>query len=78
MWFDNMSHLCGCNYWRANEEFMSVSNSEYIYIYIYMSLCGYSCTAEVLIGFEAWAKLAQKWLVCVCHWEYILSQLTKS
>ena len=24
----------------------------------------YTCTAEFLISFEAWAKLAQKWLVC--------------
>ena len=23
------------------------------------------CTSEFLISFEAWAKLAQKWLVCV-------------
>ena len=30
--------------------------------------CG--CTPQFLICFEAWAKLAQLWLVCVCHWEY--------
>ena len=29
--------------------------------YMYM----YLCTSEFLIGFEALAKLAQKWLVCV-------------
>ena len=36
-----------------------------------MCVCMYVCTyehivmyAEFLISFEAWAKLAQKWLVC--------------
>ena len=24
----------------------------------------HTCTSEFLIRFEAWAKLAQKWLVC--------------
>ena len=45
-------------------------------------LCDYCiyiiCMHPFLIRFEEWAKLAQKWLVCVRHWEYILSQLTKS
>ena len=31
-----------------------------------------------LIRFEALTKLAQQWSVCVCHWECVLSQLTKS
>ena len=35
---------------------------------------------EFLICFEVWAKLDQQWFMCVyvCHWEYILSQLTNS
>ena len=27
--------------------------------------CIATCTSEFLITFEAWAKLAQQWLVCV-------------
>ena len=29
-----------------------------MYTYVYV------CTSQFLISFEAWAKLAQKWLVC--------------
>ena len=29
------------------------------------------------VHFESWDKLDQQWLVCVCHWEYILSQINK-
>ena len=42
-----------------------------MYMYVHMCVCMYVCTyehivmyAEFLISFEAWAKLAQKWLVC--------------
>ena len=28
-------------------------------------ICYIKCMSEFLISFEAWAKLAQKWLVCV-------------
>ena len=28
-------------------------------------ICTHACTSEFVITFEAWAKLAQKWLVCV-------------
>ena len=39
-----------------------------IYMYYAISQMYYRknnpCTAEILITFEAWAKLTQKWLVC--------------
>ena len=48
-------------------------------MYMYMYLLFYVLLhVHVHQSFETWAKLAQQWLVCVCHWEYILSQLTKS
>ena len=41
----------------------------YVYMYVCMYICMYVyiynvCMSEFLISFEAWTKLAQKWLVC--------------
>ena len=44
--------------------------------HVHMYKC--TCTSEFLIGFEAWAKLAQHWLVCAplgIHLEPINKQL---
>ena len=42
------------------EKEVHVIRNRYLYnMYMYCT-----CTSEFLITFEAWAKLAQKWLVC--------------
>ena len=59
-----------------------------MYVHLYVSTCMYICmyvctyvymyTSEFLIRFEAWAKLAQQWLVCVplgIHLEPISKEL---
>ena len=48
---------------------MHLSLLQYMYMYVPDTLTHtketmYICTSEFLITFEAWAKLAQKWLVC--------------